>query len=140
MDEQKLIDAAAQVGVRKRSTEKYHRDQYEYVKPKKIDLDEHYLYVEWCSGGISGGSCWDDGTDDRHYGRSGEAEPEFDNIDTVLAELCPNLTFLQYKKIMAKIVKRGEYTINEYYGNTTDYTFKVVNLRELYEALQEMKL
>ena len=114
------------------------------LKPGKepLDLDKHYLYVQWCSGGVSGGSCWDTGENgDPHYAMSGEAEPEFDAIDTVLTVVCPNLSFLQYKKLLAgNLVTRDEYSQDEYYGNCTNYTFKRIKLRDLLNKLVEMEL
>jgi hypothetical protein len=131
---------AADVSFYKRKQEGY-QERFHMIAPKEkraLDLDQHYLYVEWCSGGIGGGSCWDDGKEDvHHYSISGEPESDFDDIDTILTELCPNLSFLQYKQLM-KITKRESYSQNEYYGNSTDYTYKYVLLRDLLNKLVEM--
>ena len=117
-----------------------HSGNMDHVKGSvKLDIDNHYLYVQWCSGGISGGSCWDSGDSDPHYARSGDAEPEFDDVDTVLTKICPTLSFLQYKQLM-KIVTRDEYSENEYYGNCTNYTYKKVKLRDLLNELVRMEL
>ena len=68
-----------------------------------------------------------------------DAEPEFDDVDTVLTKICPTLSFLQYKQLM-KIVTRDEYSENEYYGNCTNYTYKKVKLRDLLNELVRMEL
>lgn len=109
-------------------------------KQETLNL-EHYLYVYWCSGGTTGGSCWDDGTKDNHYSMRGEDEPEFLDLDAILTVVCPNLTFLQYKKLVAgDLITRGSYSQGEYYGNSTDYTYKAIKLRDLLNKLVEMEL
>lgn len=100
---------------------------------------EDYLYVEWASGGLSGGSCWDEG-EPRHYARDPSPEEELDDLDDILAVICPNLTFLQYKRLSSKVVKHDSRTENEYYGNSTIYSYKHVKLQDLYGTLIEMKL
>jgi hypothetical protein len=102
-------------------------------------LDDH-LYLEWRTGGQSGGSCWDDGKDDPHYPVTGEKEPEFEQLDKLLAELCPGITFLQYKTLAADTMKYDERTENEYYGNYTNYGIKTIRLGDLYEKLLALKL
>lgn len=121
----------------------YSRDDDYVLKSKRskkpISKDD-FLYEKWCSGGISGGSCWDDGSQDNHYAMSGEKEPEFSCLDTILENLCPNISFIKYKKLTNEIVKYGDYTVGEYYGNSTNYGFKTVNLGDLYDKLKEMSL
>ena len=102
---------------------------------------DDYLYSQWNSGGVTGGSCWDEGGTDPHYPVEGEPEPEFTDIDEALTALCPNLSFLQYKKLMASgIVEIGSYSENEYYGNYTTYTYKSIKLRKLFDKLFDMGL
>lgn len=109
---------------------------------KRIEksLDEIYLCNEWCSGGISGGSCWDDGKEDNHYATRGESEPEFTSLDNILNEICPNITYLQYKKLIAEVIKEDGYTECEYYGNSTNHSYKTILIKDLYEALKELSL
>jgi hypothetical protein len=110
---------------------------YSYCGNKKIDLDKNYLYIYWRTGGESGGSCWDDGTEDNHYAVSADPEPEFESLDKLLIKLCPNISYLQYKRIIGSVIKTGEYTQNEYYGNYTTYSYKVILLRDLFNILNE---
>jgi hypothetical protein len=105
----------------------------------KISLDTDYLYSEWYGGGVGGGSCWDDGNRS-HYPVPGEAETDITAIDDILMKVCPNLTFLQYRKLMNGVEDRGNYTNNEYYGNSSTHNYKVINLRKLYDRLKEMEL
>ena len=107
---------------------------------KELDLDKHYLYIHWCTGGISGGSCWDTGEGaDPHYAMDGEKEPEFDDLDTALLAIAPNISFLQYKKITT-VINQDSYTEPEYYGNCTYYAYKCVLLRNLFNKLVELEL
>ena len=51
--------------------------------------------IEWVVGGMTGGSY----RGGELYSCSAEPEPEFEQLDTILEKVCPNVTFLQYKKI-----------------------------------------
>jgi hypothetical protein len=118
------------------------RDGYECARIYKNNLPKmsDAVLEEWCSGGVSGGSCWDDGKDDPHYPMEGQPEPEFTSIDGLISFLCPDISFMNYKKIMAKVVKTESYSQNEYYGNSTNYTYKYAILKDLFDILNNMKL
>jgi len=101
----------------------------------KLTLKDAYLYCSWSGGGISGGSCWGDKDgQDPHYATTGEPEPEFEDLDNFLMEICPGMSFLQYKKL-AQSIKRGDYSVNEYYGNSSSHVYKTVSLYDLYNVL-----
>lgn len=98
---------------------------------------EPMIGIQWSTGGVSGGSCWDTGDDDPHYHTSGEPEEELTQLDTILEHFSPNISFLQYKKLCQELIERGEHRENEYYGNYTDYAHKFIRLRRLYSYLNE---
>src|ERR1019366_6274789 len=98
--------------------------------------DEHEYKVEWETGGASGGNCWGDSAD-RH--RDSEPEPELD-LTALFEKVCPNMTFLQYRKVMKDIVVQSSRTEHEYYGNYTEYSIKIVQYRVLYNKLVECKV
>ena len=102
----------------------------------KVEEGE-FIQASWVTGGMSGGSCWDDGSEDHHYGVSSSPEPEFDALDTILEKLYPEITFMIYKRMAQDLIKTSEYTDNEYYGNYYEYTVKYVDLKDLYKFLQE---
>jgi len=132
--------AIKEVGCYNKVEKEYSRyNGWKYNKNIK-NLDECYLYIEWISGGLSGGSCWDTGEEDNHYSISAESEPEFKSLDNLLIKICPNITFLQYKNLMSKVLEISERSEYEYYGNYTDYTIKIVNLGKLYKVINEMGL
>jgi hypothetical protein len=128
---------------KQKPTNQYESDCFQSLSNKKVlnlDLDNHYLYIRWCTGGISGGSCWENGSDpDPHYAITGDKEPEFEDFDKILLAICPNIGYLQYKNV-ATIIKDGDYNENEYYGNSTNYAYKCVLLRDLFNKLVELKL
>lgn len=104
-------------------------------KSKKID-ETYSIYNKWCSGGVSGGSCWTDNP--TYYPMSGESEPSFDSLDSILTKLCPNMTFVDYNSIKESC-DTDTITEYEYYGNSTNYTIVSITLKDLYNKLKEMK-
>ncbi len=111
-------------------------------KLNEINLDD-IIYVKWFSGGVGGGSCWDNGTD-HHYPVHGEQEVELTELDTLLDQVCPDITLKQYRLLMngasPALVEYGEWEQNEYYGNYSCYKYKKVSLRRLFERLQGLGL
>jgi hypothetical protein len=110
-------------------------DYFEKIlKNNNIDYTDDVIYVEWIIGGREGGSCW--GT--RHSAINVEPEPELIQLDQILERVCPNISFLQYKRLCQELIKIEKYTDNGYYGNYTDYCRKYVNLPELWRYLCEV--
>jgi hypothetical protein len=148
MTEQEFLEAVQEVcdtyylpkeEVEKKRKSWWHRERLTERRGKflkDITLDD-CIMTKWCSGGVGGGSCWS--TDD-HYAISGEKEPEFHDLDRILDRVVPNITYLQYKKLLYSVkpdlIEYDEWTESEYYGNSTQYTSKKVVLRRLWERLQ----
>ena len=97
------------------------------------------IEIEWVVGGQSGGSCWDT---DRHvyFPKDADPEPEFKQLDSILAKVCPNITYLEYKRLAATVVQTYDYCYNDYYGNYTEYRKKYVVLEDLYNYLLKESL
>ena len=126
------IEAMKEYGEYRWNPEEYNRD----LANEKREC----IYMTWTGESRDGGSCWNDEEKDRHYIHSGEPEPiEFKIFDDVLRIVCPNITYLQYKEI-APLIQRGDNKIDEYYGNYTIKEYKVVWLRDLYDALRKKDL
>lgn len=88
----------------------------------------------WITGGRAGGSCWGSNADE-----AVEAEPEPDDIflDELLMAFCPDLTFLEYRKLMRSEIYRNEsFERREYYGNYTSGMKSTLLLDALYKALK----
>lgn len=96
------------------------------------------LYVEWSTGGASGGSCWNDDPAESYW--SSSSPEELTLLDSILERFCPNMSFLQYRKLTNTVCKSGTRTENEYYGNYTNYAFRMVILEDLWNYLEENQL
>lgn len=101
---------------------------------------EHWIYAQWVSGGTGGGSCWDNGDEDRHYAISGEPPQELVDLDKILEAVAPNISFIQYRVLERTCVETSSYSEDEYYGNCTNYGVKECCLEKLYVALVERKI
>lgn len=99
----------------------------------KYTVELGYLQIQWVTGGMTGGSCWEDSEADTAI--NSDPEPEFTELDEVLEKICPQITFMQYKRINKKVTEISSDTSYEYYGNYTNYTRKTVQLRKLYDTL-----
>lgn len=97
----------------------------------KVKPDPH-LYVKWSTGGVSGGSCY--GGDNYAYTNS-DPVPDLTSLDLILEAIKPDLTFLQYKRLVAAVQQHDSWKEDEYYGNSTNYTCKKVRLRDLFDFL-----
>jgi hypothetical protein len=118
--------------------ERYDYGGYRHKEPSKDKRP--FIFVEYSVGGIRGGSCWDD-SEVKHYAYTSSDQPEeLAALDTILEKITPNITFLQYKNIVAKVIKHDTRTENEYYGNSTNYAIKKCNLETLYNVLKEKEI
>lgn len=105
---------------------KYSSDQVKKTK---------YMYSESWSAGGWWGDCW---------GNEGTISPDkplnFKELDELFEKICPNITYLQYKKIQQECVEIDEYTEHDYYGGVEHLQRWKCNLEKLYEMLKEMNL
>jgi|SRR5690349_4354210 len=95
------------------------------------------LKIDWTIGGMTGGSCWDDGETDNHRPVSADPEPELEELDKLLEVFCPTITFMQYKRLSQALIKRDTYTDYEYYGNYYEKAVKFVVLSDLEQYLKD---
>lgn len=104
--------------------------------PSHITNNEpEFLYSEyWCGGG-TWGNCWgDSGT------VSSDPTPEFKYFDDMLTEICPSISFMQYKKLYNECVSiHSEHESDYYGGSTINYCYKL-DLKQMYNMLNEMGL
>lgn len=103
----------------------------------KWAIEDGKIQVKWRTGGITGGNCWG-GKANRPV--DGEPEPEFESLDKILAEICPTISFLQYKRLCQAIVKTDSDTEYEYYGNSYTYGIRSCSITDLEEYLKENNL
>lgn len=109
---------------------------------ERMFIDKYNIYEEdgflksnsWCTGG-SWGDCWG------NSGSVSSSDPEeFYQLDNLLSEICPTISFLQYKKIHSNCVETDSYSDGDYYGGRTWYNFYKCDISKLYEQLNEMGL
>lgn len=111
----------------------HHSGGWRRTRPEKINKPR--LFVEWSTGGVSGGSCWES-SDPQPY-TSHDKPKELQILDVILERICPTISFLQYKALYKQLVKYDVRTENEYYGNSTDYANLQVDLKELFDYLED---
>lgn len=109
-----------------------------------LDGDYHnksdLIGIKWSTGGVSGGSCWDEGNRDPHYPTSGEPQPNFNSLDLILEVVCPKITYLEHKKLLRNVMITKNYCDNDYYGNYTNYSQIYVEVDNLHKYLVENDL
>lgn len=119
-------------------------DTYYFDKKKKPETKEPYCFYEQETvGGVSGGSCWDS-SDPQPFSRDEgyeDCKKQFDKVfDAVLLELCPSISFLQYKNVYNECVSNKNKSVGEYYGNSNEYFILYCRIKDLYEKLKDMDL
>ena len=98
-----------------------------------IHIKEPVIYCRYETGGVSGGSCWDDSDPQPYTVKLPENRMKV--LDLVLAELNQNITYSQYKQIQNLIHTNNE-TDYEYYGNSTDFQIEYIILSDLIKLLE----
>jgi hypothetical protein len=108
----------------------------------KMFADKHGLYHDngivksdtWSLGGTVG-NCWND-----HQSRvSSEPQPtSFFQFDDLLESVCPNINFLQYKKLYNNCVTTNTSGEGDYYGGYVEYAYFQYDIRNLYNQLIDM--
>jgi len=135
--EERVLDLFIQRGEKATKVKSDSRSVLYHSIVKETSEDGGYCLVKsWRSGGVGGGSCWDDGTQDNHYSFSGESEPSWDALDLVVRELFPSLSYIHYTELMRKQTM-DNFTEYEYYGNSSNYHLAFLSLRDIYNFVIE---
>ena len=116
------------------SAQVYLKNQYSRYEDLDGFRSDAKLFVEWVSGGTTGGNCWNEGG---HYSVDGDPPEDLDGLDLILEKCRPTLGFLEYKVLTKTLIKLGSRHQSEYYDNSTDYMSKTIVLQELYNYLLE---
>lgn len=123
----------------KSSAQSYGRQKWSSIsKLEEINSGTRLVGNEIYTGGISGGSCWGG----ENYANVIDHEsPEIDCLDDIIQSISPNITYLQYKKLIKNANIETEcWSVGEYYGNSSNYIMKYVNLYNLYDAFKDLEL
>ena len=94
------------------------------------------FYAIWETGGRDGGNCW--GGEAQSY-VSDQKPQTLEALDEFLEKHFPNITFLQYKRLLRKTTE-FEYTKSEYYGNHINYAGLFLSFDDLRDTMSEMGL
>lgn len=87
----------------------------------------------WVTGGVTGGNCWGGEANEL---KDGEKPPEDWALDTFLREYYPEVSYLKYKSLEAKVVQE-EFTEREYYGNYTHFAFYTISFDDIIAVLED---
>lgn len=95
----------------------------------------NFIYGSVLTGGASGGSCWGGTASSYSTGREA-SEAEVPDLDRLLEEIAPDISFLKYKKLMSEIKwQTTEHCDNDYYGNYSEYGYKYITCDQLFDDL-----
>ena len=108
-----------------------------YFSQYKDSICGKYIMTSesWSAGG-SWGNCW---------GNSGTISPDpvptsFDKFDELLEKLCPEVSFLTYKRLYNETVTIVEKAERDYYGGTEYRHYFECDLKKLYNLMVELNL
>lgn len=93
-----------------------------------------YMYSEEWSGGGDYSSCWGSGT------ISPEKPNNFDEFDNLIIQLCPTLSFINYKKLWNECVDVEETQEYDYYGGCEIKNRWRCDMEKLYGMLKSLNI
>jgi hypothetical protein len=104
-----------------------------YIYSNDSWCSDPYIAQTWCSGGQSGGSCWDEGKPNYYARESDDPPAEWQVLENLIDGLFPNLSYRDYKTVIRPLIRPFSYSENEYYGNYTNYSGYLVSLKDLHK-------
>ncbi len=105
---------------------------------KKTPEKKPCLEVSWETGGVRGGSYHEDSENEDYT--CDDPPAELTALDLIIEKLAPDMGFIPYKRMCSKVVEQDSYSNNEYYGNSTNYSVKRVDLKTLYDYFKEKSI
>jgi adenylate kinase family enzyme len=99
----------------------------------KYGITHNFRSDTWSGGGTSG-SCWSNTLTTISSGES----VSFDDFDSLIEQIDPTISFLQYKKIYNNCVSEGEFSDSDYYGGTEYRKYWECDTVELFNILSEI--
>lgn len=85
-------------------------------------------------GGTEGGNCWGDSA--RYFTSNERFEKERGRLHKFLLENFPDISFGLYSRCQT-CVERSKRTFAEYYGNSNDYEYGIIDCDALFELLKD---
>lgn len=107
-----------------------------FVQPNHVPvhIKEPVIMSRYVKSGYSGGSCCGDKPT---YFTKELPKDHLQVLDLVLQELCPKISYLQYKSI-SRLIHSNEETDWNYYGNTDDWYCEYIILSELEKFIEQL--
>lgn len=107
------------------------------VKSYEVIEKSGFMGISWHIGGATGGNCW--GNEAEKYTVEHPTPLEFTLMEKILEDVCPNLTYKQYKQIVSELDIKEDTTGNyEYYGNNTEYFVRYFPVKNLVQAIEKL--
>lgn len=105
-------------------------------KAYSFEKDGTVLFSDSWSRGGSWGDCW---------GNSGTIHPEkqpesCDEFDKLLLEVCPSISFIQYKMLQKECVSVDDYSEDDYYGGREYKSRYKLDVKKCYDWLVKQEL
>jgi len=136
--DKKLIEQETGIAVRITQHLVVRKPLYQvYCDKNQIMLkNNRYLHSStWCLGGTWGS----------YTGATGTISPEsppssFETFDDIMEELCPDISFMRYKKIYNRCVSTDTSSENDYYDGSSESAYYICDMKELFDQLSELGL
>lgn len=111
------------------------RRTYSYGGRKDKGETKDCIYAYWSTGGMSGGNCWNDDAPTAYT--SSDKPEDLTDLDKIIEAFKADVSFIQYKALVNELVEYDTYTEYEYYGNSSNYAYKLVEIEKLYKYMND---
>ena len=98
-------------------------------------VDDTLVSETWSNGGTAG-SCWSSTL----ANISPDTPKDFVEFDEMLANVCPNISFVQYKILYNTCHEVVTYREHDYYGGCESYSYHICDLQKLWGKMKEMQI
>ena len=100
------------------------------LEKKFLVVDDNLVSTSWCLGGTK------ENYDGHVESIEPDVQPDFVELDMLLEQIYPNITFLQYKKLFRELVKIEKEYESDYYGTRVYNAKYVCSLTDLILFIQ----
>lgn len=101
-----------------------------FIEPYCIPthIKEPVIYSRYEIGGYSGGSCWND-SNPRPY-TSIPPTNKMEVLEILLKYTKPDISFLEFRRLISQHLKTNQETEYEYYGNSTEWEVEYITISD----------
>lgn len=107
-----------------------------FVQPNGVPtrIKEPVIFSYYVKAGKSGGSCWDS---PKPFVNHNVPQDHLRVLEVVLEELCPKITYLQYRRLNAILQSNEDFREHDYYGNFEDWCVNFITESNFKRFLQD---